>query len=55
MNAHDIESMSNEAVLEALREMATQSMQQAADKSAAEEVFASMQKTITVKQIWDTI
>lgn len=46
MNAHDIESMSNEAVLEALREMATQSMQQAADKSAAEEVFASMQKTI---------
>ena len=47
MNAHDIESMSNEAVLEALREMATQSMQQAADKSAAEEVFASMQKTIT--------
>ena len=47
MNAHDIESMSNEAVLEALREMATQSMQQAVDKSAAEEVFASMQKTIT--------
>ena len=47
MNAHDIESMSNEAVLEALREMATQSMQQAADKSAAEEVFASIQKTIT--------
>ena len=47
MNAHDIESMSNEAVLEALREMATQSMQQAVDKSAAEEVFASMQKTVT--------
>ena len=46
MNAADIEAMSNEAVLEALREMATQSMTTAAQKSAQEEVFASIQKSI---------
>ena len=46
MNAADIEAMSNEAVLEALREMATQSMTTAAQKSAEEEVFASIQKSI---------
>ena len=44
MNVGDIEAMFNEAVLEALREMATQSMQQAVDKSAQEEVFASMKR-----------
>ena len=46
MNSADIEAMSNEAVLEALREMATQSMTAAAHKSAQEEVFASIQKSI---------
>ena len=46
MNVADIEAMSNEAVLEALREMATQSMTAAAQKSQQEEIFASIQKSI---------
>ena len=36
--------MSNEAVMDALRSMATQSLQRAADKSANDELFASMKK-----------
>lgn len=37
-------NMSNEAVMDALRSMATQSLQRAADKSANDELFASMKK-----------